>query len=125
MRLQRGKRVRRFHIGHETHIDFGDSTVWQNRFAAGAGVTAYKTFDVNGRLRFEALVRLLPWQIIDPVLHTVLLFRLRFATYFRYFFDHRLFFRTRRKRLRVIVDHDYVTAVGYERVERFDQMPRR
>ena len=54
-----------------------------------------------------------------------LLFRQRFTARLRYFFNHRFFFSSRRKRLRVIVDHDHVTVVGHERVERFDQMPRR
>ena len=54
-----------------------------------------------------------------------LLFRQRFTARLRYFFNHCFFFSSRRKRLRIIVDHDYVTVVGHERVERFDQMPRR
>ena len=40
MGLQRGKRVRRFHVGHESHVDFRDGAMRQNRFAAGAGVAA-------------------------------------------------------------------------------------
>src|SRR4029453_3888434 len=122
--LQRGKRVRRFHIGHETHVDLGDSAMRQNRFAAWTGVAADESFDVYGRLRFESFVRLLPRQIIDPMLYAELLFRQRFAARLRYFFDHRFLFSGQRKRLRIVVDHDYVTVLGHEWVERFDQMPR-
>ena len=59
------------------------------------------------------------------MLDAELLFRLRFAAHFRYFFDHRFLFSSWRKRLRVIIDHDLVAIVGNKRVERFDQMPRR
>src|SRR5262245_32274472 len=96
----------------------------KNRFATGAGVAADESFDVYSRLRFEAFVRLLPRHIIDPMLHTELFFRLRFAARLRYFFNHRLLFSSERKRLRVIVDHDHVAVLGYECVERLDQMPR-
>ena len=97
----------------------------QNRLSAGAGVAADKSFDVYGRLRFEPFIRLLPRQIVDPLLHAVLLFSQRFAARLRYFFDHRFLLISQRKRLRVIVDHDHITVVGNECVERFDQMPRR
>ena len=125
MRFQRRERIGSFHVGHEAHIDLGDSAMRQDRFAAGAGVTADQTFDVHGRLRFEPFVRLLPRQIVDPMLHSELLLRLRFAPHFRHFFDHRFLFGAQRKRLRIIVDRDFVAVVGDERVERFHQMPRR
>ena len=94
MGLQRGKRVCRFHIGHKTHVDFRDGAMRQNRFPAGAGVATDESLDVYSRLRFEPFVRLLPRQIIDPMLNAELLFRQRFAARLRYFFDHRFFFRT-------------------------------
>ena len=59
------------------------------------------------------------------MLHGELLFRQRFAARLRYFFDHRFLLSGQRKRLRIIVDHNHVAVVGHERVERFDQMPRR
>ena len=104
---------------------FATARCGKNRFAAGAGIAADESFDVYSRLRFEPFVRLFPRQIVDPMLHAELLFRQRFAARLRYFFDHRFFFGSQRKRLRIIVDHDHVTVVGHERVERFDQMPRR
>src|SRR5947209_1010930 len=70
MSLQRGERVRRFHIGYESHVDLRDGAMRQNRFAAGARITAHESFYVYSRLRFEPFVCLLPRQIIDPMLHT-------------------------------------------------------
>jgi hypothetical protein len=111
MGLQRGKRVCRFHIGHESHIDFRDGAMRQNRFSAGARIAAHESFDVYSWLRFEPFVRLLPRQIIDPMLHAELLFRQRFAARLRYFFDHRCLLSGQRKRLRIIVDHNHVTVL--------------
>ena len=82
MRLQRRERVRRFHIGNESHVDFRDGSMWQNRFAARASVATDQSFDVYSRLRFKPFVRLLPRQIVDPMLNGELFLGLRFAAHF-------------------------------------------
>jgi hypothetical protein len=70
-------------------------------------------------------VGLLPGQIANPMLHAELFLRLRFAACSRHFLYHRFFFGAERKWLGIIVDRDLITVFRHERVERFDQMPRR
>ena len=40
MGLEGGKRVGRFHVGHQSHVDLRDGAMRQDRFATGAGITA-------------------------------------------------------------------------------------
>ena len=72
------------------------------------------------------IVRLFPWQIVDPMLHarsassTALhsaIFDASAIIFFSVVAD--------RSRLRIIIDRDLVAVFGDERVQRFDQMPRR
>ena len=92
MGLQCREGVRRFHVGNETHIDLCNSAMRQDRFSARACVTADESFNVHCGLGFQPFIRLLPGQIVDPMLHTKLFFRLRFAAHLRNFFNHRLLF---------------------------------
>ena len=125
MCFQRCQRVGRFHVWHKAHVDLRDRAMRQNCFAAGSGIAADQTFDVYRWLRFKPLVRLLPRQIIDEMLHSVLLLRLRFTSHLRHFRDHRFLFCAERSRLWIIVDLDFVAVRRDERVERMNQMPRR
>ena len=69
MRFQRREGIRCLHVRYETHVDFRHGAMRQNRFAPGAGVTADQAFNVHRGLRFKSFVRLLPRQIIDPMLN--------------------------------------------------------
>src|SRR5207253_10497166 len=62
-------------------------------FPPGPVYPPHQPLDVHRRLRLEPLVRLLPRQVIDPVLHAELLLRLRLAAAFRPLGDHRPFLR--------------------------------
>jgi hypothetical protein len=124
VRFESGDGVVLLHVGDETHIDFGDGAMREDGLAARAGVAADEAFDVHGRLRFEALVGLLPREIADPMLHAEGFLRLRFAAARRGGGDHRLLVGVQGARRRVVVDGDCVAVGGDERVERFDEMPR-
>src|SRR6266851_2698861 len=68
MRFQGGEGFSRGHVRNEAHVDFCEGAAGENGFAAGAGVTADETFDVDGRARGEQFKRFLETYIVNPVL---------------------------------------------------------
>ncbi len=83
MRFERRQRFRRLHSRNQPQIQFRDRLVRQNGLPAGPGVTADQSFDVYRRLGYEPFQRLVPRQIVNPMLHAegllALLFALRLA----------------------------------------------
>ena len=70
MRFEGGKGFFCGHVRHEPEIEFGDCFMRQDRFAAGAGVSANEAFDIDGRLRHQQFQGFAEAHVTNPVLHT-------------------------------------------------------
>src|SRR6266851_3657375 len=125
MRFQGGEGFSRGHVRNEAHVDFCEGAAGENGFAAGAGVTADETFDVDGRARGEQFKRFLKTYIVNPVLDAEEFFGFGFVEAPGGFGDHFLFGVGKRAGFGGEAFEGGIVAVGRdERGEGFDEMPR-